>query len=190
MSVRSRSLFGTFAARPLRPADVELVGSWLDHPETQMAIEDEASTPEERRELLRDLADAALPGDNACGYIVERRGEPCGFIHLMWINWISRTGEVDLLVAPGRTRSAAGFAVMQQSATIAFDQLNLNKIYCYIYANNAVSLAPLRRVLTIEATMRQAAVRDGSLTDVYLASLTALQYRQRKQEIAWHEHER
>jgi RimJ/RimL family protein N-acetyltransferase len=190
MTARDRTLFGRFATRAFQPDDVEVVAGWLDHPDTQSVIEDEQLTPRQRRDSLHSLAGATAEHDGECGFILERLGEPCGFIHLMWINWISRTGEIDFLVSPAWTRSLAGFAVIQQAGEIAFDRLNLNKVYGFVYANNAASLSPLRRVLTIEATMHQATVRGGQVTDVHIASMTALQYQLRKQEIAWHEHER
>jgi RimJ/RimL family protein N-acetyltransferase len=183
-------LFGRFSTRPLSREDVDLVAGWLDDPATQAAIEDERSMPHERREALRVLAESTEAREGACGFVLEHRGVACGFIHLMWINWISRTGEIDFLVAPSWTRSLAGFALIQQAGEIAFERLNLNKVYGFIYANNAASLSPLRRLLTIEANLRHATIRHKQVTDVYLASMTALQYRQRKQEIAWHEHER
>lgn len=170
--------------------DVPTVDTWLAHPLMQKAIDDEKTTPAARRQRLRAIARSTPMRDGQGGFVIERNAIPIGFIHLMWINWISRTGEIDLLVAPGAMRSIAGFSVIQKAGEIAFERLNLNKVYGFVYADNAVSLSPLKKIMRIEATMRSAAVREGVPTDVHVVSMTASHYYSLKQSIAWHEHQR
>ena len=172
--------FDAFTVRPIERQDVLTIARWLDDPKMQHALDDERTTAQQRRAFLRDLVASTPISNGRGGFVVERHGRPLGFIHLMWVNWLSRTGEVDLLVEPRFQGTSASLVVLQKAGAVAFDWYNLNKLYAFVYATNQQSLSPLRRLMCVEATLRAAAVRDGGRTDVHIVSITAARYHRLK----------
>lgn len=173
---RADRLLASFHVRPCTMADVPVVLQWFNDEAVHTAIEDEVRDRAGRKHFLHALVRSSPQKNSQGAFMVTCRNQPVGFIHLMWINWISRTAEVDLVIDPGSRSGIAGFMTIQKAGELVFERFNLNKLYGFIYETNTRSLVPLRRMLSIEATMVGAAIRDGAPTDVHIASVTAEGY--------------
>ena len=162
-------------ARRMQPDDVAMLLEWMADPTLQEVIEDEDLDEDETGDKWARVASSDPFRDRQVAFVIEADGRPVGLVHLMWINWISRTAEIDLFAAPQRPR--AGFWVVQKCGEIAFDLLNLHKIYGFVYAGNPRSLDLLARLASVEVTMSSALARPRGRQDVHIVSIFAHQYR-------------
>jgi RimJ/RimL family protein N-acetyltransferase len=176
---------GNCSFRPIATADVAVVHGWMDGPEMQAKMEDQALTSREITAKLAGLVGQDPVRDRQGAYMIEHDARPIGFVHLMWINWISRTAEVDLIVDPALHRSFRSFWVVQKAGEVAFEFLNLNKVYAFVYASNLDSIGMFRRLLRIEALLPAGRRPPEGDEDVYIVGLTAAGYRARKRRLTW-----
>ena len=166
---------GSCRLRRLEARDIPLVQAWLSEEKMQSFIDDEKLSSSQLKRKLKKLTEQDPIEDGEVAFVVELAGEPFAFIHLMWINWISRNAEVTLLVGPAsRNNSFAGWLLIQNTGELAFDVFNLNKIYGYIFGTNPHSLSVFGRIAKPEAKYY---VQRGDLReDVHILSMHAHEY--------------
>jgi RimJ/RimL family protein N-acetyltransferase len=179
------SAIGDCTFRPIATNDIAVIHSWMDGAEMQAKMEDQALTSKEITAKLAGLVGQDPVRDRQGAYIIEHEGRQIGFVHLYWINWISRTGEVDLMVDPALHRSFRSFWVVAKAGEVAFEFLNLNKVYAYVYASNLDSIGMFRRLLGVEAVQPAGRRPPEGDEDVYIVGLTAATYRARKRRLTW-----
>jgi RimJ/RimL family protein N-acetyltransferase len=179
------SAIGDCTFRPIATHDIAVIHGWMDGAEMQAKMEDQALTSQEITNKLAALVGQDPVRDRQGAYIIEHEGRPIGFVHLYWINWISRTGEVDLMVDPALHRSFRSFWVVQKAGEVAFEFLNLNKVYAYVYASNLDSIGMFRRLLRVEAVQPAGRRPPEGDEDVYIVGLTVASYRARKRRLTW-----
>lgn len=165
--------------------DAPVLRRWLSDPQMQAFLEDEPGGAVGAARKVLHLVGCDPVRDREAGYIVRYDGHPIGFIHLKEINWISRTGEIDVLVDQAVQRSLKGLWVVAKIAEVAFDQLNLRKLYGYIFASNPASLRLFQRLGTIEATLTAARRPRTGDEDILIAALTVERYRELRQRYRW-----
>lgn len=163
--------------RALCSDDVEILTRWLADPDIQRVFEDEPGGLDAARRKAQALIGMDPVIDRQCGYLVLYEQRPIGFIHLKEINWIGRTGEVDILVEPASQRSLFGLWVVAKTAAICFDLLNLHKVYGYIFASNIPSQRFFSRLLELEVTLSPGRRPESGDEDVLIVSLTVEHYR-------------
>jgi len=171
--------------RALCADDVELLTQWLANPDIQRVFEDEPGGVEAARRKAQALIGKDPVTDRQCGYLVLYEQRPIGFIHLKEINWIGRTGELDILVEPASQRSLLGLWVVAKTAEICFDMLNLRKAYGYIFASNTPSSRFFSRLLAHEATLTPGRRPESGDEDVLIVSLTVEHYRALRVRYRW-----
>jgi len=171
--------------RSMEQADVATIHGWMNNEEMQAKLEDQALSSDEIDAKLEQLVGCDPLADKQGGFVVDYDGRAIGFIHLMWINWISRTGEVDLMVNPELLRSMLAFNVLQKAGELAFEQLNLNKIYAYVFASNKDSIGLLKRVMRVEATQKAGRRPATGDEDVHVVSLFAEDYVKTLTRMRW-----
>jgi len=171
--------------RPLCGDDLELLTQWLANPDIQRVFEDEPGGFDASRRKVQALIGMDPVIDRQCGYLVFYEQRPIGFIHLKEINWIGRTGEIDILVEPASQRSLLGLWVVAKTAEICFDMLNLRKAYGYIFANNTPSSRFFSRLLQHEATLSPGRRPASGDEDVLILSLTVEHYRALRSRYRW-----
>jgi len=171
----------------LLASDVATLTSWLSAPEMQAVLEDEPGGPAAAARKARKLVGLDPIRNRECAYMVMYEGRPIGFIHVLYINWISRTTEIDIMVEPASQRSLLGLWVVAKTAEICFDLLNLRKAYGYIFATNTPSSRFFSRLMPVEATLTAGRRPEKGDEDVLIASLTVESYRKLRQRYKWDE---
>jgi hypothetical protein len=173
--------------RPLARADADIVGSWLAVPDMQAVMEDEPGGVRAATAKIRGLVGRDPLRDRECAYVVLYEGRHIGYFHLMWINWISRTGEIDVMVEPATQRSLQGLWVIAKIGEVIFDQLNLRKAYGFIFATNPSSMRFFNRLGKMEAVLKAGRRPARGDEDVHLAAITAASYREMRARYKWDE---
>ncbi len=163
--------------RRLGPADRPILRRWLRDPVVQAAIEDETITSSRMRETVALFESSDPFRDGSVGLLVERAGKPIGLIHFVWINWISRNAEVVIFVGPGELRnSLTALALVINVGHAAFRDLNLHKIYAFVYGSNADALSVFKRFMTEEACLRSYVKSGEEYEDVHFFGFLASEY--------------
>jgi len=151
----------------------------------QKVLEDEPGGALAARSKVHGLLGMDPLRNAQCGYMVHFQDRPIGFVHVLSINWISRTCEIDIMVEPTSQRSLLGVWVLAKTGEICFDVLNLRKAYGYIFAHNLRSSRFFSRLMPVEATLVAGRRSRSGDEDVLVASLTVDSYRQLRNRYKW-----
>jgi RimJ/RimL family protein N-acetyltransferase len=167
-------------SRRAEPRDIDLLIRWYGHPLIQETIEDEKLTPKGLRSKAKKLCTLDEFRDGECAFIVEFDGQPVALLHYMWIDWVSRTVELDYFLAPDlRAGPFLARMVIREIGCIAFEGLAMRKIYGFIYASNDTSVRMNASFLITEATLKNYLPHTGGGADVLVQSLLASDYYER-----------
>ena len=100
-----------------------------------------------------------------------------GHCGLYYINWIARYAEFGIYIGDKDYRSGGyGSDALRQLCKYGFEDLNLNKIWCEVYSNNA-SIDVYRHIgFTEEGVMRQNYFSEGKYWDSHLLSMLRTEY--------------
>jgi RimJ/RimL family protein N-acetyltransferase len=173
---RRKRLHRRLGVRPVRPSDRALLRSWLRDPELHDRLEDTPITEAAVRRKIRYYENPAYD-DDSLHLIIELDGSPIGLVHYVWQNFQSRTVEMDLLIAAPYRRSMVAFLAMLKAADVAFNELNHNKVYSFVYESNSEVIAIHQRTTTREATLQGQLLRNGRPQNVFIYALLAAEYR-------------
>jgi len=173
---RRRRLHQRLRMRPVRPSDRARLRGWLRDPEVNDRLEDMPLTEAAVRRKMRYYENPAYD-DDSLHLIIELDGSPIGLVHYVWQNFQSRTVEMDLLIAAPYRRSMVAFLAMLKAADVAFNELNHNKVYSFVYESNAEVVAIHQRTTTREATLQGQLLRNGRPQNVFIYGLLAAEYR-------------
>lgn len=100
-----------------------------------------------------------------------------GHCGLYYINWRSRHGEFGIYLGDNSFRGGGfGSDALRQLCRYGFDELNLNKIWCEVYSNNA-SLEMYRHIGFVdEGILRENYYCDGKYWDSFVLSMLKKEY--------------
>lgn len=100
-----------------------------------------------------------------------------GHCGLYYINWRSRHGEFGIYLGDASFRGGGfGSDALRQLCRYGFHELNLNKIWCEVYSNNA-SLEMYRHIGFVdEGILRENYYCDGKYWDSYVLSMLKREY--------------
>jgi diamine N-acetyltransferase len=127
--------------------------------------------------MQREWFERSLQRKDEKFWIVETidEAEPIGTVALVNIDWRNRKAEVGrVLIYPQEYRgSGYGIELMSLVLKFGFEHLNLNRLYCEVFADNRAALALYGRMgFREEGQFRKHIYRDGHYEDViYLACL-------------------
>ncbi len=157
--------------------DAAILIQWYGHPEIQEVIEDEELSPEGLRAKAAKLATLDPFRDGECAYIfrIWRRARGTG-AHFMWIDWVSRTAELDFFLAPDSRGALVALRVLEGIGRIAFETYQLHKVYGFSYGSNEIMTSRKRYFMTNEAILKDYLTRDGRCVDVYVQGHLAKEY--------------
>lgn len=103
---------------------------------------------------------------------IEVDGTLVGVCGLCYINWVYRTAEVSLHVAPayqGRGIAAQTLGLLQQKA---FEEFNLHRLWAEIYEFNKVSIALFEKCsYVLEGRLREHVFKRGKYHDSLMYGL-------------------
>lgn len=102
----------------------------------------------------------------------KKTGKLIGHCGLYYINWINRTGEFGIYIGEESYRNGGyGSDSLRCLIRYGFNDINLNKIWCEVYDNNA-SIDVYKRIgFVFEGTMRENYYNEGKYWDSHILSL-------------------
>lgn len=163
--------------RRIAPSDRPVLRRWLKDPVIRRAIEDEVIDLSDTNKAIASFESSDPFRDAALCLIVEALGKPIALIHFGWINWISRNAEVIVFIGPPELRrSLAAAVVMEKIGHAAFRELNLHKIYAFVYGANKDALSVFRKVMTEEACLRRYVRSPLGYSDFHFFGLLSSDY--------------
>lgn len=102
----------------------------------------------------------------------KKTGKLIGHCGLYYINWINRTGEFGIYIGEETYRNGGyGSDSLRCLIRYGFNDINLNKIWCEVYDNNA-SIDVYKRIgFVFEGTMRENYYNEGKYWDSHILSI-------------------
>jgi len=117
--------------------------------------------------------------DVRCAVCREEDAEPVGLVSLTGIDPVHKHAELHILLGD-RASHGQGIGTEATRAMIrhGFRDLNLHRIYLYVLDANAAARRMYEKVgFRREGTLREAAFKDGTYTDVHLMALLSSEFR-------------
>jgi UDP-4-amino-4,6-dideoxy-N-acetyl-beta-L-altrosamine N-acetyltransferase len=162
--------------RDLVPDDSERLFAWRLQPEVNRWMSDQ---PARTREAHQQAFDAFMADSGRRGWIINRNGQPAGFLSLTGLNNCNRRADWGWYVGDADSRGrGVGRAAQALGLDKAFDELGLEKVSARVLADNEVALkaqaaAGFRR----EGYLRKHALKDGEFHDMVLLAILAEDWR-------------
>ena len=95
-----------------------------------------------------------------------------GVVGLTYLNWISRSAEASIYIAPEHSNKGYGTEALKALCKYGFDTVNLNRITAEIYAYNDRSIKLFEKLGFVkEGTLRQSVYRFGNYDSSYVYGL-------------------
>ena len=155
----------------LRESDSPILYSWLsdrDHRLFSSAFEH--VTPEGHQHWF-DRVRTAIDGASLAVRPSDHE-DLLGLAQLLAIHPVHRHAELRIKLSPGQTGKGFGTEAVRQLCRFGFDDLNLQRIYLYVFSDNARAIASYGKVgFEQEGVLRRHAHVDGSYRDVAIMGL-------------------
>lgn len=110
-------------------------------------------------------------------------GKLIGHCGLYYINWVNRTGEFGIYIGDRNFRNGGyGKEALSLLIDYGFKTLNLNRIWCEVFSNNA-AIGLYRKIGFVdEGMLRQHHYDDGKYLDSYMLGLLKEEWMNKKAE--------
>lgn len=156
----------TIRLRPLEKGDMELKVKWFNDPKVNKTL-----VLNEKLQLDKSLEwfDKAVRDDSRRDFIIETKdGEPIGVTGLLEIDRVHGTAECFCVIGQKKFwGKGIGTEVHSLLLQLAFDELNLHKIWAVVYTNNAAVLKIVEKLgFSIEGTLREEKYIRGKRIDL------------------------
>ncbi|MEK6557358.1 MAG: GNAT family protein [Candidatus Margulisiibacteriota bacterium] len=154
--------------------DLEKIASWLHDPSFikhlyGSPLHSLAEFTQKARHLLSQNAKDTSPDFTLI--MESKTGQPIGLMMFRNINWKDRNTEINLAIGEQSFRNSYyGVEAFVLTLLVGFHELNLHKIYGYIYHTNSSSEHIVKQVGNYEGTLRDHYYRDGEFVDVNVYS--------------------
>lgn len=165
------------AVRPVTAADRATLSAWFGDPGLQAVLDDADLSDDEIQQKVAALLPADSTHPRTLGFVLASGDRPVGLLHFLWINWTSGTAEVDLFVGERERNSLLVGAALLGMARTAFERLELQKIYAFVYASNRRALRTLTRCMTVEACLASYRPGAGGRETAFVCGLLAAEGR-------------
>jgi RimJ/RimL family protein N-acetyltransferase len=157
----------TIRLRPLEKGDMELKVKWFNDPKVNKTL-----VLNEKLQLDKSLEwfDKAVRDDSRRDFIIETKdGEPIGVTGLLEIDRVHGTAQCFCVIGQKRFwGKGIGTLVHSLLLQLAFDEMNLHKIWALIYTNNQAIIKIIEKLgFKIEGTLREEKYIAGKRIDMF-----------------------
>jgi diamine N-acetyltransferase len=151
-------------------ADARVVSSWRRDPDVIRFYSGHPYivTQQDEEEWISNVRNC----NDTKVFIVEVNNEPAGLLTLRNIQWIHRSVELSLLVAPGYRSMGVGRRAVSAALKCAFQDLGVKRAWLRVHQSNAAAVRLYKSAgFRVEGTMRQSWYSDGRFTDQLLMAI-------------------
>jgi UDP-4-amino-4,6-dideoxy-N-acetyl-beta-L-altrosamine N-acetyltransferase len=155
-------------------SDLEQMRQWRNEPELRSYFREHRIISDEMQEIwyTNTVNDAAQ-----VNFAIRVDGTLIGHCGLFYIKWIARHAEFGIYIGNRQYReNGYGSDALRTLIKYGFEQLNLNKIWCEVYNNNAALDIYKHLGFTPEGVLRQNAYKDGQFLDSHILSMLKDEY--------------
>lgn len=113
-------------------------------------------------------------------YGIDLDGEIIGFIKLTSIDWISRSGELTIVIGEENNRGKGlGSDALNTMLRVAFNVLNLYQVYLHVYLNNAIAVEFYKKQgFKQDGVIRSCRIIDGEYVSAIRMSILKSEFYQ------------
>ena len=102
----------------------------------------------------------------------QKTGKLIGHCGLCYISWVNRTAELAIYIGDDEYRGGGyGKDALRLLMDYAFKTINLNRVWCEVFSNNAAIEVYRKIGFVDEGKMRQHHFEDGEYIDSYILGL-------------------
>lgn len=155
----------------VQPGAIEKLRHWRNNPETRKYFRTsrEISKPQQENWYKRSQT-------NQSQFDFEihdmESGKLVGHTGLYYVDWISRKAEFSIYIGDMDFRGKGiGSDALRTLIKYGFEEINLNKIWCEVYSNNAAVNIYRKIGFIDEGVLRQNAFKNGEYVDGLVLSL-------------------
>jgi len=125
--------------RAFEPEDLDIVIRWVNNEAVTLNLSDLLLYPVSRADEMKWLESVSMANPNEKTFAIETSdGRLIGSAGLRGINWVERKAELGIMI--GETDcwgQGYGTASVLEILRIAFEKMNLNRIFLRVYQNNS-----------------------------------------------------
>lgn len=154
---------------------------WRNDPENRKFYREyRVLTIEDKKKWYNDK----ILNDNSWQFFVvkprENKDKIIGTVGLTYINFLYRTAEFSITLGDREYRGKGyGSDMLKTIMKYGFNDLNLNRIWCEVYSNNAAIEIYEKVGFVKEGTLRQNVFKDGEYLDSTILSILKDEYYQK-----------
>jgi RimJ/RimL family protein N-acetyltransferase len=167
--------------RAYESSDVDATLKWVNDDEVRQFLEGGTLTyPVSRAQQEQFVEGASRPADNRKTFAIETlNGEYLGSINLHEIDWINRRAEIGIVIGiKQHWGKGYGTDAMRVLLRLAFDKMNLHRVYLRVYAFNKRAIASYEKCgFRREGVLREQRYHNGKYHDAILMGLLESEYR-------------
>jgi len=165
--------------RDFRSEDISGMRSWCNDPEITRFLGPRYTAPIPWEQTEAEL-NRFLNGD-AGGYnlvVADREtGRYLGQVSLFMIDSVSRKAELAIVLTPGNLEKGYGSEALKLLLSFGFDQINLNRIWLTVNANNHRAIHVYEKAGFVrEGVLRQDRFINGHYEDTVIMSILREDY--------------
>jgi diamine N-acetyltransferase len=165
--------------RPIERDDLPRFVEWFSDPEVRRHLDLYLpfSLAQEER-WFENLQDRLENQEVVMMTIETSDGAHIGNISLMPINWKDRQAELGITIGDkDYWDQGYGSDAIRTMLRVAFDQMNLHRVFLRVHDDNARGIRCYRKVgFRHEGTMREGVFKDGEYRDVHVMSILESEY--------------
>jgi diamine N-acetyltransferase len=155
--------------RPLERKDLPNIHALDNHHQTMSFWFKE---PYESLDELTSLYDKHIHDDTERRFVIDMNGEFAGIVELVNINFLHRTTEIQIIIAPSFRGKGLAEEAMLYGIHYAFDILNIHKVYLYVDVENAPAVHIYKKLGFVEeGHLRKQFFTNGEYHDLYVMGL-------------------
>lgn len=162
-------------------SDIDILADWLASPDFIRHVdgpdlEDALAYRARVEEMLQENADESCSNKYLMA-VHKSQGTPIGLAMICKIDWKNRHAEYAYVI--GNQRYRGSLAAGDMNVTVynyLFRELNLNKVYGYVFEDNIASLRINEFGGRLDGTLRKHLRRDGVRRDVRVFSITRQEF--------------